>query len=348
MSAFERRDLAGLTLDAVLNSAYEKQPPVIVSPTPAQVNRSLLDIIRNEERHGSLFGHKDKSWKAFRERLRQKRAGSAWTSSVPIPASDIPIQNNNYNFNNGTNQRSFMCRRNSARFTTVSSPTSGESIQTDDSRQQMSRWGSSRCRSPTPSESTGLDGSSMHALAVGDGLPSRSFMPQMSPHNCPDLLQDSDEEHRGAALASEGMFSAREAVVAQEAAEAAAQAAAAAASEDEEASGPTNEGTAEAEPAKMSLLDLLEETDREMGLVGSSYTVGDKNRECYEEEEGDDDDEADGGIEHTCCVCMVRHKGAAFIPCGHTFCRLCSRELWVQRGNCPLCNGFILEVLDIF
>ncbi|GFZ20126.1 RING/U-box superfamily protein [Actinidia rufa] len=27
---------------------------------------------------------------------------------------------------------------------------------------------------------------------------------------------------------------------------------------------------------------------------------------------------------------------------------LCSRELWVQRGNCPLCNGFILEILDIF
>ncbi|CAN1842000.1 hypothetical protein LINPERHAP1_LOCUS36700 [Linum perenne] len=36
---------------------------------------------------------------------------------------------------------------------------------------------------------------------------------------------------------------------------------------------------------------------------------------------------------------MVRHKGAALIPCGHTFCRLCSRELWVQRGNCPLNNN---------
>jgi len=54
------------------------------------------------------------------------------------------------------------------------------------------------------------------------------------------------------------------------------------------------------------------------------------------------------GEYNNCCVCMVRHKGAAFIPCGHTFCRLCSRELWVQRGNCPLCNNFILEVLDIF
>ncbi|GMY09807.1 zinc-binding protein A33-like isoform X3 [Fagus crenata] len=49
-----------------------------------------------------------------------------------------------------------------------------------------------------------------------------------------------------------------------------------------------------------------------------------------------------------CCVCMERSKGAAFIPCGHTFCRVCSRELWVNRGSCPLCNRSILEILDIF
>ncbi|KAI6670634.1 hypothetical protein NL676_005519 [Syzygium grande] len=29
-------------------------------------------------------------------------------------------------------------------------------------------------------------------------------------------------------------------------------------------------------------------------------------------------------------------------------CRLCSRELWVSRGNCPLRNNFIMEILDIF
>jgi hypothetical protein len=49
-----------------------------------------------------------------------------------------------------------------------------------------------------------------------------------------------------------------------------------------------------------------------------------------------------------CCVCMERSKGAAFIPCGHTFCRVCSREMWVNRGSCPLCNRSILEILDIF
>nr|GEU64258.1 hypothetical protein [Tanacetum cinerariifolium]GEY01026.1 hypothetical protein [Tanacetum cinerariifolium] len=39
------------------------------------------------------------------------------------------------------------------------------------------------------------------------------------------------------------------------------------------------------------------------------------------------------GKDQMCCVCMGRKKGAAFIPCGHTFCRVCSRELWLNRGN---------------
>ncbi|CAA6664088.1 unnamed protein product [Spirodela intermedia] len=68
-------------------------------------------------------------------------------------------------------------------------------------------------------------------------------------------------------------------------------------------------------------------------------------------EEGEEEEREVGGGGRTgtkCCVCMVREKGAAFIPCGHTFCRLCSRELWISRGNCPLCNGLILEILDIF
>ncbi|XP_073049178.1 uncharacterized protein [Primulina eburnea] len=92
------------------------------------------------------------------------------------------------------------------------------------------------------------------------------------------------------------------------------------------------------QPVRMSLMSLLAETDREMGLDGSSYMLDE------EDEDGDGND----GEYNNCCVCMVRHKGAAFIPCGHSFCRLCSRELWAQRGNCPLCNNYILEILDIF
>lgn len=49
-----------------------------------------------------------------------------------------------------------------------------------------------------------------------------------------------------------------------------------------------------------------------------------------------------------CCVCMVRRKGAALIPCGHTFCRICSKQLFAGRGACPLCNNLIVQLLDIF
>lgn len=97
-------------------------------------------------------------------------------------------------------------------------------------------------------------------------------------------------------------------------------------------------------PVSMLLMDLLEETtDHETELQVSSYKISDDDDEekyCGEEEWG--------VVGNNCCVCMVRHKGAAFIPCGHTFCRMCCREIWVSRGNCPLCNNFILEILDIF
>ncbi|KAI5058882.1 hypothetical protein GOP47_0027052 [Adiantum capillus-veneris] len=59
-------------------------------------------------------------------------------------------------------------------------------------------------------------------------------------------------------------------------------------------------------------------------------------------------EEATEQLDGMCCVCMVGLKGAAFIPCGHTFCRRCSRELWRGRGTCPLCNRYIREILDIY
>nr|XP_027062396.1 baculoviral IAP repeat-containing protein 8-like [Coffea arabica] len=55
-----------------------------------------------------------------------------------------------------------------------------------------------------------------------------------------------------------------------------------------------------------------------------------------------------GGNDNLCCVCMVRNRGAAFIPCGHTYCRECSRALWLKRVPCPLCNHPINQILDIF
>ncbi|KDP20692.1 hypothetical protein JCGZ_21163 [Jatropha curcas] len=89
--------------------------------------------------------------------------------------------------------------------------------------------------------------------------------------------------------------------------------------------------TAPGTPLRVSLMRLLEESEVGDGEIGGG------------EKEG-------GGVgsDTVCCVCMVRKKGAAFIPCGHTYCRVCSREVWLNRGSCPLCNRLILEILDIF
>jgi len=120
--------------------------------------------------------------------------------------------------------------------------------------------------------------------------------------------------------------------------------------EEEEDDDEEEEEKEEAPAAQMSLMALLGQTD-------DSQWDDDEDEEdggggARKKGEGDDDEDDGEGREeemvHVCCVCMVRHKGAAFIPCGHTFCLLCSRELWVSRGNCPLCNGFIQEILDIF
>uniref|UniRef100_A0ACD6ABQ6 Uncharacterized protein n=1 Tax=Avena sativa TaxID=4498 RepID=A0ACD6ABQ6_AVESA len=130
--------------------------------------------------------------------------------------------------------------------------------------------------------------------------------------------------------------------------------------EDEEEEEGADEGGQEDEApsAQMSLMALLEQTDSwdeedEEEDEAAGGGGGGKNAQKQAAAAAGDEEEEDGeGREeemvHVCCVCMVWHKGAAFIPCGHTFCRLCSRELWVSRGNCPLCNGFIQEILDIF
>ncbi|XP_061340825.1 uncharacterized protein LOC133287266 [Gastrolobium bilobum] len=89
-------------------------------------------------------------------------------------------------------------------------------------------------------------------------------------------------------------------------------------------------------PWRVSLMRLLEETE---GGGDAAEVVEEEKREGGGGAVGNDS---------VCCVCMGRKKGAAFIPCGHTFCRVCSRELWLNRGSCPLCNRSILEILDIF
>lgn len=341
MSAAPRQgdSLAGLTLDAVLNNRKQGG------------SRTLLDIIKEDPTRKTDLSNKDrKSWKLFRDKLRLKRAGAAWTSSVRIPASDLPIDN----------------RRRSA---IMSDEDANGSSPPRSVPPMFLRRGSTRF---TPSAEEGADNS-----RSGDFLPTRSFKPHGSPRlsnrDGEEINADPFEVARegtrrlAAALNDERGMSAREAIAAQEAA------AAQHADDDSEGSptekedeeehheeeegeggspaggGPAAEASEAGQPAvRMSLMDLLEETDREMGVEGSKYIMGeDEDEEEFDEEEEEEEDPA-AGTEYTCCVCMVRHKGAAFIPCGHTFCRLCSKELYVQRGHCPLCNNFIVEILDIF
>ncbi|KAI4356401.1 hypothetical protein L6164_000426 [Bauhinia variegata] len=335
MSAGETgRSLAGLTLHDVLAN----REAALTQPHQPPRQRTLVDIIREDE-----STKKDKkTWKAFKDKLRLKRTGSTWTSSVHIPASDIlnPIQFNNTNSNRA---HSRVSRGNTdasthhmdSRQVQDINPTDPDSGPT--TRPQFSRGISSRY-DPTGGDPTEdkfkhsiKRNSSTRLAGSTESIRRERVVTFREPYDSDDGGSSDDEEDLAQPLREVRTLSAREAVAAQEAAEAAA-----AAEAEEEA--------AEAEPVKMSLMDLLEETDRQMGLEGTMYGEYDSDYDDEEEEE----EEEKTTVECTCCVCMVRHKGAAFIPCGHTFCRMCSRELLVSRGNCPLCNNFIVEILDIF
>ncbi|KAK8640156.1 hypothetical protein V6N13_007915 [Hibiscus sabdariffa] len=270
--------------------------------------------------------------RTLRDKLRLNRAGSAWTSSVHIPTSDVNVHS--------SRTRSLHCgphRSNSS--DTSHAEDRGELIRASDrpvanSKMQLERRESvSHTNHDEP----------VNATMPSDAPPSRRIKTQMVQHPSVQIFTvktDEDDDDDGSddvyrslgaengsespveALGEERSISAREVVVAQEAAEATAKEA--------------------EEPVKMLLMDLLGETGYLMG------EDDEENEEEEEEEEGYVVVSSSGGMEYTCCVCMVRHKGSTFIPCAHTFCRLCSRELMFQRGNCPLCKGYMLEILDIF
>ncbi|KAL6208950.1 hypothetical protein ACLB2K_019893 [Fragaria x ananassa] len=326
------RALAGLSLDDVLTpraatAASPKQPPPAPAIPASISGRTLLDIIRDEEpiSYKALIGKKDKKpWKTFKDRLRLKKASAAWASSILVPTSDVSVHR--YNNNHRHQLQGYSHSR--------------------------ARCNSIRCVTPEPQP--------MAEPGDNANRPSPSFTSPVD-----DV--DSPRRRLETAISEERSLSAREAVAAQQAAEAAAAEEEAAQGEGGEGSGASSSSSEKAsgetvaeQSVRMSLMDLLEETDRQMGLEGGRYTMDDEDEEGEEEEEEEEPvaaaaaaeeeqgGEEGGGVEYSCCVCMVRHKGSAFIPCGHTFCRMCSRELWVQRGNCPLCNNFILEILDIF
>ncbi|KAF7845566.1 zinc finger, C3HC4 type (RING finger) protein [Senna tora] len=341
-----RESLAGLSLDDVLANRA-------ASGNQLATRRTLLDIIREDE---SINKKDRKSWKAFKDKLRLKRAGSAWTSSILIPTSDIsiPLQNNRTLF-------SQLPRRSSLRVITFPSSDVATHYMADSPRKDEVVKGSDDSNSAAPTITR--QGSTR---LIGDASLDDKLKPQMSRPNSARLAaavradsirrervvtfrdsNDSDDEDDDVrslrSKADQRQMSAREAVAAQEAAEAAAAAAAEDEEEDEEDDDEEGNGGG---AVTMSLMDLLEETDRQMGLEGSRYRMEDDDDEIDDDEDWDEEDE--GALEYDCCVCMVKHRGSAFVPCGHAFCRMCSRELTVTKGNCPLCNNFILEILEIF
>ncbi|XP_025801629.1 uncharacterized protein LOC112881152 [Panicum hallii] len=118
---------------------------------------------------------------------------------------------------------------------------------------------------------------------------------------------------------------------------------------------PATGGTVAAEPEpapaargeRVSLMALLERTEQQWAAraAGGHWKRVDAEDEAPAEEK---EKGGGGGVGGRCCVCVARGKGAAFIPCGHTFCRACARELRAGRGSCPLCNATIREVLNLF
>ncbi|KAI5676730.1 hypothetical protein M9H77_07680 [Catharanthus roseus] len=101
---------------------------------------------------------------------------------------------------------------------------------------------------------------------------------------------------------------------------------------------------------RMSLAMALE-FDRHFLKVGARRHHRPLMR-LFEETDGQDHSSVnwynDSGTDGLCCVCMERNKDAAFISCGHTYCRPCSTELWLNRGSCPLCNRSIEDILYIY
>ncbi|PKA56609.1 putative E3 ubiquitin-protein ligase LUL4 [Apostasia shenzhenica] len=98
-------------------------------------------------------------------------------------------------------------------------------------------------------------------------------------------------------------------------------------------------------PGAAAEMNLEEALAAEGQISAVELAAGEATLMKWLEEEEKEEEE---GIGEICCVCMGRKKGAAFIPCGHTFCRACARELWIGRRSCAICNRPILEILQIF
>ncbi|PIN26201.1 hypothetical protein CDL12_01054 [Handroanthus impetiginosus] len=216
-----RNNPSGLTLNAVLSLKRGPPPPADEPLQRVQSNRTLLDIIREDQSSGLGEGRRDgrSSWRLLRDkiRLRRRDSGSAWSSTVAIPASDVHLNNSN------NNHITMMTRRPSLRFNSILH--SGESPQPEGNTNRVPERDSGRIEQP-------------------HSLPRRRLISEISETN---HREDEEEEERSAGTVEE-------------------------------------EAAATEQPARMSLMALLAETDRQMGVEGSAYMM-DEEEEDEEEEE---------------------------------------------------------------
>ncbi|KAG8057301.1 hypothetical protein GUJ93_ZPchr0002g26093 [Zizania palustris] len=110
---------------------------------------------------------------------------------------------------------------------------------------------------------------------------------------------------------------------------------------------PRAAAAAGAQAGRVSLMALLEQAELQWATGGGEWRRVEEDA-ASEERRNKGCATGRGGVGGRCCVCMARGKAAAFIPCGHTFCRACARELRSGRGRCPLCNAAIHDVLNLF
>uniref|UniRef100_A0A7N0U960 RING-type domain-containing protein n=1 Tax=Kalanchoe fedtschenkoi TaxID=63787 RepID=A0A7N0U960_KALFE len=282
----------------------------------AEPSRVLLDVIRdgdpNAGGYRSLLNHDKhkKNWKVFKDRLRLKRASQAWISALPDEGRRHPLQllppevaeDEEESGSGGEEPRRAGLRPQLSRLTSFQPPEPmRDDVPISDPPLQGAR------RPQMMRRNSSRLGTSNSIRQRDDPGPRVRFADQLA----------AEKEQIQRVVSSVQAYRDNDEV------------------EEEEGNADAGGG----EPVKMSLMDLLGDTDEQMGWATYMAELEDSD---------EDEEESENAEEQTCCICMVRHKGTASALCGHTFCRLCSKELMVSRGNCPRCNGFVLEILEIF
>ncbi|CAI9761318.1 unnamed protein product [Fraxinus pennsylvanica] len=256
-----RNNLAGITLTAVLSDRrLPSEGPEVSSPPRIQSFRTLLDIIQEDQTFNNAhMKDNKKSWKGLKGKLRFRRGGSGPGSSW-TSSMRMPTSETPINRGNNTNAV------NSTSSRMFTQPYLDQSTQpdiatvSDVDRDLMSyrRSSSSPSYQWNANRAAGRTNEDTNSLSV------------------PGAREDEGDEASPTEVEAE-------------------QVQGEGGSEEEEMG--NEESGGERQPVRMSLMALLAETDREMGLGGSAYST--------EEEDNDSGAAAPTVTDYnSCCVCM--------------------------------------------